>query len=63
MSVTLKLDLKSRNLLKRFGNKTERSLASAAKKAGSSALRKMKAETSRVIRAEKNLKVAKSVRR
>lgn len=59
MTITLKLDLKSRNLLERFASKAQRSLVSASKKAGASALRKMKADTSRVIRAEKNLKVSK----
>ena len=60
MTTTLKLDLPSKRLLSAIGGaKTNRALVSATKKAGFSALRKMKAETSRVIRSEKNLKVAK----
>lgn len=56
---SLKLDLKSKRLIERFaGQRTQRQLLSATKKAGASALRKMKAETSRVVRAEKNLKVS-----
>lgn len=57
---SLKLDRRSKRLLSEIGGaKIRRVILSATKKAGASALRKMKAETSRVIRSEKNLKVAK----
>ena len=59
MTISLELDLRSERILEHIGKATPKVMASAAKKAGVSALRKMKVETSRVIRSKKNLKVAK----